>query len=305
MSLFKISGNKLDNIRELPFKLEKEIQSLVEFNLTNIFKLQLIRSEFTVSNLRIDSLAFDPASSSFVIIEYKKDRNFSVIDQGMSYLSLMLNNKAEFILESNERCKTELKRDDIDWSQTRVIFIAPHFTNYQVEAINFKDLPIELWQIHKYSNDTILFEQIEPSSTSASIKTVSKTSDSVNVISQEVRNYTEEDHLEIADDNIKELYQRFKELVLSIGTDINMKAMKKYIAFTVDSNITDVCIQKRAIKIFLNLEQGTLDDPKNIARNVSKIGHWGNGDYEIQISDDSNLEYIISLVRQSYNHKNK
>jgi hypothetical protein len=64
--------------------------------------------------LRIDTLAFDPESRAFIIIEYKRDRNFSVIDQGMAYLNLMLNNKTDFILEYNERITTpSLKREDI------------------------------------------------------------------------------------------------------------------------------------------------------------------------------------------------
>jgi hypothetical protein len=75
--------------------------------------------------------------------------NFSVIDQGYAYLSLMLNNKADFILEYNENCKDTLKRDDLDWSQSRVIFISPVFNNYQKESINFKDLPFELWEVKR------------------------------------------------------------------------------------------------------------------------------------------------------------
>ena len=61
-----------------------------------------MKSEFTLHNFRIDTLAFDEESKSFVIIEYKKDKSFSVVDQGYAYLSLMLNNKADFILEYNE-----------------------------------------------------------------------------------------------------------------------------------------------------------------------------------------------------------
>jgi len=34
-------------------------------------------------------------------------------------------------------------------------------------------------------------------------------------------------------------------------------------------------------------------------KDVSTIGHRGNGDYELQIKDDSDPEYILSLVRQS------
>lgn len=129
MALFKIENNdNLEQIKELPFKLEKEIQDLTEKNIKTIFGLEFVRSEFGLNNFRIDTLAFDKDSASFVIIEYKRDKNFSVIDQGYAYLSLMLNNKADFILEYNENNKDTLKRDDIDWSQSRVLFISPSFT---------------------------------------------------------------------------------------------------------------------------------------------------------------------------------
>ncbi|MFZ0328463.1 MAG: hypothetical protein WBP64_05315 [Nitrososphaeraceae archaeon] len=55
----------------------------------------IVRSEFELHGFRIDTLAFDKESKAFVIIEYKKDRNLSVVDQGIAYLNLMLNNKAD------------------------------------------------------------------------------------------------------------------------------------------------------------------------------------------------------------------
>jgi len=89
-------------IKENPLKLEREIQTLIEKNLKLIFGLDFVKSEFSLNNFRIDTLAFDHDASAFVIIEYKRDKNFSVIDQGYAYLSLMLNNKADYILEYNE-----------------------------------------------------------------------------------------------------------------------------------------------------------------------------------------------------------
>jgi hypothetical protein len=170
MALFKIENNdNLEQIKELPFKLEKEIQDLTEKNIKTIFGLEFVRSEFGLNNFRIDTLAFDKDSASFVIIEYKRDKNFSVIDQGYAYLSLMLNNKADFILEYNENNKDTLKRDDIDWSQSRVLFISPSFTTYQKEAINFKDLPIELWEIKRYNNKTVNYNQIQTSGAQESV----------------------------------------------------------------------------------------------------------------------------------------
>jgi len=300
MSLYKLVHKQLELIKENPFKFERDVQEIVENNLGSLFGFQFVRSEFQLGGLRIDTLAFDKDAQAFVIIEIKKGTSYSVVDQGISYLGLMLNNKAEFILEYNERCNGSLKRDNVDWSQSKVIFISPSFTTFQLESINFKDLPIELWEVRRYSNNTIRFDQHKPTSSVASIKTVSKKSEVVEKISREVKTYTEEGHLKIAQPNIAELYARFKELVLSISSDITVKPMKKYITFRTKTNVTDVVVLKKSLKIFINMKQGTLDDPKKLARDVADVGHWGNGDYQVQISSDDELEYIISLVRQSY-----
>lgn len=303
MSLFNINNGKLNSIKENPFKLEKEIQELTENNLKTIFGLDFIKSEFSISNFRIDSLAFDKNASCFVIIEYKRDKNFSVIDQGYAYLSLMLNNKADFILEFNENSKYSLKRNDVDWSQSKVIFVSPSFTTYQKEAINFKDLPIELWEVRRYDNDSVMYNQVQTSGSQESIKTISRSDDNVDVVNKEIKVYTEKEHLQQADDDIIELFEKLKGMILNLD-NIDVKPTKKYVAFVSSSNVVDIHIQKKALKIWINMFKGELDDPKLIARDVSNIGHWGNGDYEIHIKDDENIEYIMSLIKQSY-RKNK
>lgn len=218
MQLFEISQNgKIQPIKEHPFKLERDIQNLSEKNLEIIFELQFVKSEFSLNNFRIDTLAYDNKSKSFVIIEYKRDKNFSVIDQGYAYLSLMLNNKADFILEFNENSKQILKKSDVEWSQSRVIFVSPSFTNYQREAINFKDLPIELWEVKKYSNSSIIYNQIKTLGSEESIKTISKQDKDIKKVNQEIKVYTEQEHLNKSENEIKELYEKVKDAVQSLG----------------------------------------------------------------------------------------
>lgn len=43
---------------------------------------------------------------------------------------------------------------------------------------------------------------------------------------------------------------------------------------------------------------GTLKDARGLARDVTNVGHLGTGDYEIAVTDDRDLEYIMSLVKQ-------
>lgn len=305
MALFNINEQgRLVQIKEFPFKLEKEIQNLTEQNLATIFGIDFVCSEFSLGNFRIDTLAFDKGSSCFVIIEYKRDKNFSVIDQGYAYLALMLNNKADFILEYNENNKNTLKRDDVDWSQSRVIFISPGFTTYQKEAINFKDLPIELWEVKRYDNKTINYNQIQTSGSQESIKTISRQDETIQKVSREIIVYTEQDHLDDISEEIKELYEKFKNAILNLD-NIEVKPKKLYIAFVSGSNIADIRIQKNSLKIWINLQHGQLDNPKGICRDVSQIGHWGNGDYELLVNSDDNLEYIISLIKQSLKKNRK
>ena len=304
MALFKIENSgELQSIKEQPFKFEKEIHVLTEKNLKLIFGYNFVSSEFTLNNFRIDTLAFDIDAGSFVIIEYKRDKNFSVIDQGYAYLSLMLNNKADFILEYNENLKKTLKRNDVDWSQSRVIFISPSFTTYQKEAINFKDLPIELWEIKRYDNKTVVYSQVKALGVKESIKTISRQNKVIEKINKEIKVYTEDEHLEKATDEIRELYETLKNAILNFD-DLEVKPKKKYIAFVLGSNVVDIHIQKKALKIWLNLGQGELDDPKKIARDVSSVGHWGNGDYEITMQSDEEMDYILGLIKQSL-RKNK
>ncbi|ABG52604.1 conserved hypothetical protein [Trichodesmium erythraeum IMS101] len=304
MALFKIENNeRLANIKEQPFKLEKDIQSLTEKNLKSIFGLDFVKSEFSLNNFRIDTLAFDKDAGTFVIIEYKRDKNFSLIDQGYAYLSLMLNNKADFILEYNENSKETLKRNDVDWSQSRVIFISPSFTTYQKEAINFKDLPIELWEIKRYENQTVNYKQIKTSGAQESVKTISRQDETIEKVAKEIKVYTEDEHLDKGTEETKELYEKFKSAILNLD-ELEVKPKKKYIAFVSGYNVVDIHIQKNALKMWLNLQQGDLNDPKEIARDVSSVGHWGNGDYEIVMRTDEEMEYILSLINQSLK-KNK
>lgn len=305
MALFDINDKgKLTLIKEADFKLEREIQKLIEDNLKLVFGFEYVRSEFGINNFRIDTLGFDKDQKSFVIIEYKRDKNFSVIDQGYAYLSLMLNNKADFILEYNENCLDTLKRDDVDWSQSKVIFISPSFTSYQREAINFKDLPIELWEIKRFNNYTVNIIKIQTAGAKESVKTISRQDETIETVSREIKVYTEQEHLDVATDETKELYEKVKLSILNLD-NLEVKPKKKYVAFVASSNVVDIHIQRNGLKLWLNLSKNTLDDPKNIARDVSEIGHWGNSDYEISLKTDEDIEYIMSLIKQSLKRNKK
>lgn len=292
-------NNTLTRVKEKPFKLEREIQNVFENNLTNIMGLQLVKSEFSIKNKRIDTLAYDIQSKAFIIIEYKRSKSISVVDQGFTYLSLMLENKADFIVEYNETLKSSLKRTDVDWSQTRVIFVSTGFTDNQKTATNFKDIAIELWEVKRYENNLISINQIKKSNSAESIKPITSSNNALESVVREIKVYTLEDHTTNKSDDIIELYEVFRDAIVNLADDIEIVPKLDYIAFKKNSNIADICIQRKGLKLWINLKKGLLDDPKNLMRDVSNIGHWGNGDYELVIKNTNDLEYIMSLIKQA------
>lgn len=300
MNIYALESGTLSQIKETPFKLEREIQSIFERNLNTVMGLELVKSEFSIKNKRIDTLAYDPQSKAFIIIEYKKDKNISVVDQGFTYLSLMLENKADFIVEYNESLKKQLTRDEVDWSQTRVVFVSTSFTENQRLATNFKDIAIELWEVKRFENRTVTIIPIKKSKSAESIKPLTQQNKELKAVQDEIKVYTEDDHMSKPTDEIRELYELLRNRIIALADDIEVVPQKMYIAFRKNKkNFTYLHFQKKNIKIWLNAKWGEISEPKGIAYDVSNKGHYGYGDYEIDMKDDSQLEYILSLMKET------
>lgn len=301
MTLYQISNKTLEKIKKVNFEYEKDLQKLTENNLEELFNLQFVETEFQVDNLRIDTLAFNKESNSFVIIEYKNTKKYSVIDQGYSYLSLLLNNKAEFVLKYNENMGVNLKKSDVDWSQTIVMFIAPGFTTYQLKSVEFNDLAFELWEVSKFSNDTVLFDKVNVSENKASINTVKSNKTEV---TKQIKKYTESRLLRKKSKKSKQLYANLKERILNQYDDIEIVPLKLYVAFKLNKkNVISIAIQKNYLKIWIDSKFNEINDPLNKITDVTNIGHWGTGDCYFQLDDNDDIEYFMSLFKQAYENK--
>ena len=308
MDLYKLNKNKLSPIDQDQFKLEKDIQNIVEQNTEEIFNLQLVKSEFAIKNYRIDSLCFDQETNSFVIIEYKKGSSYSVIDQGFSYLSTMLNNKSDFVLEYNESTNSGLKRDQVDWTQSRVIFISTSFNSFQTDSVNFKDIPFELYQVKRFKGGVISINQIS-SKSKESIKSVKAINIDNNKVLDQVSVYDEDSQLKGSSQRIRELYFQLKER-MSSWQDVKFKTTRNYVSVG-RGNKTKIYIniQKERLKLHLlrridfkgNVKSAkvmfTIDDPKKI-HTLYKSSH--KEQYQILLKDEKDIDYVVSLLKQKY-----
>jgi len=312
MDLYQITKSGLKAVEKSSFDLEKDIQVLVEANLGNLFDLQFVCSEFTVGEFRIDTLGFDEEASAFVIIEYKKGSSYSVVDQGYSYLSTMLESKAEFILEFQERTGNALKRDEVDWTQSRVIFVSPAFNTYQKNSVNFRDMPFELWEIRRYSNDMIGLEQHKPTS-KESVEKISKSSSVISSVSSEIEVVEESDHLSRSSEPCIELWEQIKEHFLSLG-DTALSTKKHYVS--IKRNAKAVCyVHFRKNNLAIDINRGveypdgtkskdffSLNDPKKFC--AEKDFNWASGqkgmNYSFSVKSKDDLEYALWLIKQKY-----
>jgi hypothetical protein len=106
-----------------------------------------------------------------------------------------------------------LRKKDIDLSQCRIIFVSPNFTNYQMKSIEFKDLPIELWEIKRYTNDLLSLHQIQTHQKSGSIMDLSHKTEVMKKVNREVKVFNEDEILLQTIEKLQNLYKELKDSI--------------------------------------------------------------------------------------------
>lgn len=154
--------------------------------------------------------------------------------------------------------------------------------NYFIPLFNIID------QIKKDSLDNIY-------KNNQSDESEKKSLDLLSLMPQKPKN-TEEQHFENRNDVIVNLYKNYRDTILEMDNDLDIIPNKYYIAFKKRSNVCDIAIQKKQLKIWLNLKKGKLNDENRLTKDVSSIGHPGNGDYEIVVNENTNKDDVIELI---------
>ncbi len=301
MSLFKVSGNsasRLKPVTSLGGKkvVERDIQRIFEVSLHELLGVHCLASEYSTSfGGRMDTLGIDDEGNP-CIIEYKKGQNENVINQGLSYLRWLLDHKDSF----EKLCQEREISIEVDWNAPRVICVAESYNKFDTDTADLLPINIELYRYKLYENGLMTLDSENYQKVKISgVPKLDQGSDTQKL--QKI--YDLDDHLALADPGAKELFNLFKENILAIDKEITEEPKKMYIAYKTTRNFVDVVIKKTKLKLYLNMKSGTLDDPDGIARDLEKpkhIGHWGNGDYEVEVSRVDDLDYVMGLIRQSY-----
>jgi predicted transport protein len=298
MPLFHLQLNTAIQIKPSSFSKEKDLQKIFEKNLEIMLSVRFVASEFSTGNQqkgRIDTLGIDQDGSP-IIIEYKKTSNENIITQGLYYYHWLIDHKGDFTVAMQAKLGKDII---IDWSRPRLLLIAEKFSEYDKSAISHIYANIELMTFHLYGEDYIY---LDPIFVSESERATKKQIGQAKETSLDIE-YIVESHLKGKPENIKSLYKDLQEQIKLLDEDgaIIEKATKRYIAYKHGKNFCEIWVQIEQLKIWLDIPFSELDDPRKIGRDVSKVGHWGTGNVEINLNSLNELSYIMELITQAYN----
>lgn len=113
--------------------------------------------------------------------------------------------------------------------------------------------------------------------------------------------YALTDHPQLdAGSPMRPLFDEFRMRVLALNSCVSEEILKRYIAYKAETNFVDVIPLRSRLSLVLNMKFHELHDPRGIARDVTNLSRWGNGDVEIPVADVQDLPYVIGLVRQAF-----
>lgn len=112
--------------------------------------------------------------------------------------------------------------------------------------------------------------------------------------------YSLEDHPQLSGGIARELFDALRTEVLALDECVREEVLKLYVAYKAETNFVDVVPQMGRLLLSLNMQFHELVDPRGLARDVTGMGRWGNGDVEIGLSSPDDLSYVMGLVRQSF-----
>jgi predicted transport protein len=305
--IFEISANKLLPVEQKNFSLEKELQNLIEGNLEVVFNCRLVATEFSTGAQhagRIDSLALSEEDNP-VIIEYKKVESSELINQSLFYLHWIQDHKGDFEIAVQKALGNGIQ---VDWSDVRVICIAPNYKKYDLHAVQVMGANIELWKYRLFTNNSLYLEEVFHNTKSATTVTAVTDKNPVMVeagkkaaLVRTTATYTFDEHLDGKSKQIQQLIHAIREFVTGLDSSIEEVPKKFYVAYKASQNIVCLEAKSKNIKLFVKLKPTDVSDPPDSFRDVSNIGHYGTGDVEFTISTAEEFEEVKKYIELAYN----
>lgn len=305
MPLFHIANGTLSTVEQTNFSVEKVLQNLIERNLSVVFNCRYVASEFPTGAQhagRIDTLGLSEDNNP-VIIEYKKVESSELINQSLFYLAWIHDHRGDFEIAAQ---KSLGKSVVVDWSDVRVVCIAPNYRKYDLHAVQVMGANIELWTYRLFKNSTVYLEEVfHRAYASATTPIDGKNPVMVTAwkkaaITRATGTYTFDQHLDGKPDKVRNLALAIQEFIVGLDPAIEESPKKLYVAYRISQNIACMELQKHRVILYLKLDPKAVEGPPGISRDVSNIGHYGTGDMEVLIRDDADFEAARPFIEMAY-----
>ena len=102
-------------------------------------------------------------------------------------------------------------------------------------------------------------------------------------------------------DRIRDLAFMIRDFISGLDAAIEEAPKKFYIAYKISQNIVCMQLRKHQIALYLKLNPTSVDLPPN-GRDVSGIGHYGTGDFELLVQSEQEFEAARLYIRRAYEH---
>ena len=113
--------------------------------------------------------------------------------------------------------------------------------------------------------------------------------------------YGIEDHKRLAEVGpSRQLFEAFRKQVLALDPCVIEEFLKLYVAYKAEPNFVDIVPQAKRLRLSINLDFHELYDPRKMAKDVTNVGRWGNGNVEVALASEDEIPYIMGLVRQAF-----
>ncbi|MFF6783677.1 DUF5655 domain-containing protein [Streptomyces sp. NPDC012510] len=271
--------------------VETDVQNLIEAHMETMLGVRFLASEYSTGPVhggRIDSLGIDENGAP-VIVEYKRGTDAGVINQGLYYLSWLMDHRAEFGHLVRDRLGASVAAQVL-WNAPRLICVAGDFTRYDVHAVREHRRSIDLVRYRFFGNDHV------------GLETVASVTGQPAGLRQGWRGGPgEASRAGRTDGAMAELAAAVDEVLLGLGDDITKVENRTYRAYQRLRNFACVCPpQQTKLLVYLKADPKAVDLVSGFTRDVAGIGHHGTGDLEVQLRTDRDLERAQDLFRLSY-----
>ena len=96
------------------------------------------------------------------------------------------------------------------------------------------------------------------------------------------------------------LFESLDKRIMNLSPAVKKEYKKLYVAYKLDTNFVDIVFQKQRLRISINMKFSEINDPNGICKDITGIGRWGNGDVELFMEHQDELDQIMEIVKQSF-----